>query len=434
MLLGSAALIGGVAVGCDKQSEPEPSGSTSVRSDVPLRVLLVGSEEDASAITRGWGAVTEHPLTVETIAATRDNAESLAESVMASSLSHDVLIYPLMLVAELDATDSITAMADEEFQQAQAEAGDLYAALRNSAARYSGKYIGMPLGAPLPAMIAGEELPSSREDGGEDTLSWEDYDRIVQQRWQGSAAEPSAPGWAGAMYLWRTASNTSWLFHRESFEPLITGDGYVDALALMKTTHDRYEAKLQTPSEVWNAVAAGKLRGGIGFPLARNQNDGEPLLIRNIPGVDEISRVLLDPFSRVVSLSVNCRQSTVAKRFMHWISGGEGSVAVRNQIAGMTNIRNRISQGDGESSSNVVHYDQWLAGRLSAPVSLPTLQIRQGGFYYRTLDEQIVRVLRGEADAATALAEVASQWQAKTKEIGADKQLRAWRRAQGMRG
>lgn len=432
MMLGSAAMIGGAVAGCDRPDESSSTETTSVRRDVPLRVLLVGSEEDASAISRGWGAVTDHPIEIETIDDARDSAIALFDKLMAASVKSDVLIYPLAMVAQLDANDSITALTDEELRANQDEFGDLFAALRNGAARYSGKYIGLPAGAPLPALIAGEELPAPNSD---ETLDWQSYDRIVAESWNGSASEPSAPGWAGAMFLWRAASNTSWLFHRESFEPLITGEAYVDALNQMKTTHARYEAKFQSPDAIWTAVAEGKLRGGIGMPLLRSGASSEPAVIRNMPGVDDITRVLLDPFSPVVSLSVNCRQSSVAKQFIAWIGGGEGSAAVRSQVTAMTVVRTSVRRSDPSSGTGgTPNYDQWLTSRLSSPVSLPTLQVRQGGFYYQVLDEQISRVLQGESEPAAALTEVASQWQAKTDEIGVDKQLRAWRRAQGMRG
>ena len=101
----------------------------------------------------------------------------------------------------------------------------------------------------------------------------------------------------------------------------------------------------------------------------------------------------------------------------------------------MTDTRTQISQNDTSAGSGgTPSYDRWLADRLASPVTLPTLQIQDSGFYYQALDDQIGRVLQGDAEPAAALAEVARQWQAKTKEIGVDEQLRAWRRAKGMRG
>ena len=77
--------------------------------------------------------------------------------------------------------------------------------------------------------------------------------------------------------------------------------------------------------------------GGIAFPQ-RSIEPEDDLQAVNCPGVNDLSKVLLDPFSPVISLSANCRQSTAAKRFIHWISGGEGSEATRQQVSGMTHI------------------------------------------------------------------------------------------------
>ncbi|MDF1839865.1 MAG: hypothetical protein P1U77_00420 [Rubripirellula sp.] len=431
MLLGTSAMIGAAVAGCGAPEEQKPASPRPESRNVPLRILLTGSARDAETMERGWGAIADHSLAIEAIDSTRDDAQALSEQVLSQAQKCDVLIYPLMLASDLEASESITALSDAEVKQCDT-GGELYATLRAGAAIYSGKNIGIPLGASQPAIIAYDELP---DFGREQSLDWESYDDLVKNHWSGSAGEPTAPGYAGAMFLWRAASNTPWLFERETCEPLIDTEPYVETLTQMLTTHTTYKAKLETPEAIWDAVTEGKLQGGIGFPLIRSEANGEPAVIRNLPGVNNISRVLLDAFSPVASLSINCRQSTLAKQFIQWISGGEGSAATRNQISGMTNIRAQVNQNDTSANSgSTPGYDRWLAEQLTAPVNLPTLQIRQGGFYYQVLDQQIRRTLQGEATPKEALAEVAAQWRAKNQEIGTDAQLRAWRRAQGMRG
>ena len=78
-------------------------------------------------------------------------------------------------------------------------------------------------------------------------------------------------------------------------------------------------------------------------------------------------------------------------------------------------------------------YDQWLAERLQTPLTMPTLQILNAGQYYHVLEQQVQKCLRGDAAAQEALGEVAEQWRSITNKVGTEKQLRAWRRAQGMR-
>jgi hypothetical protein len=275
----------------------------------------------------------------------------------------------------------------------------------------------------------GEDQAASRERG---LQTWQAYHDLVVDGWAGQAGEPTAPGWAGAMFLWRVLDEKSWLFDRESLQPLIASEAYVQSLDLMVRTHDRYQTRWQTPQQVWSGVTSGTLRGGIGFPLVRRESAGE-LLIHNLPGGGELGRVLLDPFSTVISLSAQCRQSTAAKRFIQWISGGEGSGAVRQQVWGLTDVRSEAAEEGRQSSRDASDsgYDRWLADRLSSPVTVPGLQLLRAGEYYAALDGQVGRALGGEASAADALAEAARQWQDITSRVGVDQQKRAWRRAQG---
>ena len=133
----------------------------------------------------------------------------------------------------------------------------LFSSVR-AGARYADEYFALPLGAPQPALLSRDSAPA--------VASWEDYDRLVDQEWGGAASEPTAPGWAGAMFLWRTASSKHWLFDRENLQPLIDEPSYVQSLELMTQTHARYQAKHQTPGQIWSAVRTGDLQGGIGFP------------------------------------------------------------------------------------------------------------------------------------------------------------------------
>ena len=64
---------------------------------------------------------------------------------------------------------------------------------------------------------------------------------------------------------------------------------------------------------------------------------------------------------------------------------------------------------------------------------MPTLQLLHGGEYYAALDSQVSRALDGLVTPEQALAEVARRWQVTTERVTVKKQLRAWRRAQGLR-
>lgn len=427
MLVGSTVVAAGWMTGCREQGQQQTQ-STEVRTDVPLRVCLVGSEEDVEAILRGWGAVTDQPLKIERIEPDRSAAANLANAVTTASATSDVMIYPLALVAPASADDAIIPLSDEEFESINQAAGELFPSVRSGAGRYAGQKLALPLGGAQPAVLAaGNNRPKID--------SWAGYDELVRGQWSGSAGEPTGAGWAAAMFLWRAATSVdTWLFSRDSLDPLLNTDPYVEVLDQMTRTHKSYQHPFQTPDQVWRGVVSGQWRGGIGFPVREIVEDGE-CSVSELPGTSELSKVLFDPFSPVISLSSQCRQSETAKRFIEWISGGEGSEDVHRQVGGMTKVRRSMSavQGRQQGSEAINAYRRWLVNRLESSVTLPTLQLIRAGDYYQVLENQVTKALGEQQPPRAALQETASQWRAITEQVGPDKQRRAWRRAQGMR-
>ena len=424
-MMGAAACAVGAVSGCRQESEPVAEKAEE-RRDVPLRIAMLGTDADAEAIRRGWAAVTDQPLDLSPIALSRAGSGSLIDAVAAAAKKSDLVIYPLSLVPELAHQEAIVSLSKSDVDQQVASAGKLLPAVGNGAARYAGDFFAVPLGALLPALLSAEEI-------GE-VESWLEYDRMVDQQWGGKAAEPTASGWAADTFLRRVAGVPSWLFRREDLRPIVDSEPYVDALELMIRTNGRYQSKPRTPGQIWGGIQTGELSAGIGFPAGRQDSDVE-VYVNDLPGEGKTSKVLLDPFTLVLSLSSNCRQSVVAKRFMGWMSGGEASDTVRRSVSGMTVVRGqsgRLAQSD-DSDIGYKSYDDWLVRRLQTPVTLPTLQILRAGQYYQVLDQQVTRALQGIASAQEALNEVARQWQAITETVGTEKQLRAWQRAQGMR-
>ena len=198
---------------------------------------------------------------------------------------------------------------------------------------------------------------------------------------------------------------------------------------------DRYPRKDQTPQQVWDGVADGTLRGGIGYPDLRSELD-DTVILHPMPALTQNSRVLLDPFSPVALMASSCRQTSLTKTFMNWISGGEGSQALRRQIPGMTEIRansGKLSPASG-GQSQLSDYDRALADRLAYSVTMPTLQLLQGANYYQALDRAVIRALRQEVSPKDSLAALATKWQEISEGVGLKQQIRVWRRSQGMRG
>lgn len=417
-LVGAAAVAAGFELGCSKT---EPVAAPAARSSkvVPLRVLLVGEKGDKDFISRGWQAVSEQGLEVNVLPLERADPSGIGDAFLAAAKKADVVIYPLALVGEAARSEAVVEMTTDEVKRIESKFGGLPPTARNGAARYGKSTYALPLGCTLPALIAQARL--------EPLDSWEDYDALVQGEWEGLAAEPTAAGWAGTMFLWRSRNAKSWLFERKDLTPLIHTEPYVKSLELMLQTNSRYVEKDQTPDQIWARVGEGKLRGGIGFPERRSGPVVE-MQLSALPGTVALSKVVLDPFAPVVSLSADCRQTSASKRFIEWMCGGEGSRSVRRQVAGMNDLR------DGASwSGDSAPYDRWLAEQLQAPLIAPCPQLNDAMDYLMVLDQQIRRALVGDAAPQEALDVVAEKWTDLTSSSGVDEQIRAWRMAQGMR-
>ncbi len=411
-----------LAAGC-RAKKAEEAKPTAERRDVPLRIAMVGRGQDAEILTRAWASVMSQPLKFETVDISRQAAGGLSQ-LSDLAKKNDLLIHPLLAIPDLVVAESIVAFTGDEFATAAAELGQVYAAVKNGAAMYAGDLVAVPLGARLPALIATDRVDR--------LATWADYDRWVSDL-DGAGCEPLAPGWAGSMFLWRAASTleTGWLFAREGLTPLVDAQPYIDVLTQMRQTADRYQAGRMAPQEIWAGIQAGKLRGGICFQA--DAEEETPVSVVDLPGAANANRVLLDPFSPVVSISSACRQTGASKQFANWLSGGEGSDSVRRQISGMTATRKNNSDAPTPSQQQGGVYDRWLRRRLEVPVALPAMQLLSGGKYYDVLDQQVGRCLDGATTPEAALGEVAGNWRALNDSVGLEKQERAWRRAQGMR-
>lgn len=376
----------------------------------------MGDDAVADIIRRGWESVSDQGVKIEVIPIDRGAPDAGISRLIEVAKKSDVLAAPLASLADLVAEKSIVPMAGQEVDLLLDQ---LYPALRNGAARYAAQPYAVPIASALPAILSQQTLGPME--------SWSQYDTWVKDEAKGAAGEPTAGGWAATMLMWRVAGTTPrWLFDRENFEPQIADQPYVVALEQMVQTTSRYASARQTPEQIWQGVTTSTLLGGIGFPATAN-DVGSDVMVSDLPSGGEVSKVLFDPLSLVMVLSANCRQTGVSKTFVNWISGGSGSQSTRQQIAVQTPVR-----ADSEERISGA-YSVWLADRLQSPLTLAPMQVLSAGKYYQALNEQVERCLDGKSQPRESLAEVASVWRSITKEIGVDKQLRAWRRAQGMR-
>jgi hypothetical protein len=416
---GLAASSVSVGVGCRETIEPSAT-TAAPREDVPLRVALCGSQADREVLQGGWAAVSSQPLDITTIDAKRDSQDDWVSTLCQSTENSDLVIYPTLAIADLAVTERIAPLSDDEWQRTQDQNGVLHAALRNGVAMYSGNYLAVPLGCNQPAIIATEPIDA--------IATWSDYDHWVQSL-DGAVAEPLADGWAAAMFLWRAASTiqNDWLFGREQLDPLIDSEPYQQVLAQMRETAKRYKNQPSGPEGIWSQLNSGELKGAVGFALPGDTPQLD-FSFHSLPAVG-LNRVFIDPFAPVASLSARCRQSANSKKFIRWLAGGEGVDRIHQQIhrLTMTTVPPDRKVDDWQTEEG---YDRWLSGRLRTPSTVPTLKLHSAPRYYAALDQQVVGCLQGQRDVNEALAAVKDAWTKINREVGIQRQQRAWRRAQ----
>ena len=446
---------------------------------MPLRVLVCGDQAWADAIGTAWGGISEQPLAIEVIphwaASPRGDEASLtvagvdratagakftsafAARLIAAMRRNDVGIVPCGVMADLDETASSITLGPDVTEDAGLAAERFFPVIGQSLMRWRGEPAALPLGCVQPAMLIAADMTTAPGDGGSAGVpeSWEQFIEVAERLRASSSddaptvAEPLAGGAAAKTFLWRAsdAGPSVWLFDRESFEPVLTDEVYVRTLETMRACAATYGGRRLTAGEVWGGVAGGKIKLAIGWPgLSSDPPRVEPIgdvLVAPMPSgggtatsggaadSKAFSAVLPDPDAPIGLLSDRCRQSSAAKRFLIWITGGDGSEMIRRFGPGMTPLRGGET-GDDRSGDGGA-YAPFLKDRLASPQLRPTVRLHGYDRYMAALDEQVLACLDGNRSPADALAAAAQSWAAITAQAGTDRQARAWRLAQGLR-
>lgn len=452
-LAGAASLF--AVAGCTPKPNANPAdetAATSIASEVPLRIVWVGSEGEVETLRRTWQSISEQPLDVRVADSLQSDPASGGDTVSLVEMAAkaDVIVYPLTMMAEMVNENRLMpllgdlATSDEPDMFMSSDRRSVPAALK-VATSFAGERRAVPLGGHLPALLLGETLAS--KSGADSFATWSDYEKSAKRN-EGKFAEPTAVGWAGTMFLWRLASSldATWLFDRETLKPLVDQPEYIDVLEQMsRTIKLSSSTKGQTPGQIYQSILSGELLAGIGFPSKRSEVDdaGDQVTLAKLPSSrigngDEFSimatggdldRVMVNPFMLVGSLASSCRQTTAADRFLDWLAGGEGSESLYRNIDSIIDVQ---SVGSSVTSSAGDGYQTWLRKQLSNPNVVPPLQLIGAPEYYRVLDVAVRDCVHGDASPKATCETIAKDWMSLHRQFDLSTQQRAWRRAQGI--
>lgn len=454
----TATAAGGLAmVGC----KPAPTGETKttakVRGDVPLRVLLCGGQRFSDVLQTAWSGVAAQPLAIRRVDPDSTPAELFQFELQAAMKTADVAIVPMGAMAAIDASSGLLPMTDAMLGQDGLREETLLPTIRESLMKFAGRTVAAPLGAIQPVLaIRRLAMQGNEDDSVTAPVNWDEYHALSKTfRESGSqVAEPLASGWAAKMFLWRAnaANPPVWLFDRQTLAPVIDSQPYVETLATMQRCAEQYDQPFMTPGEVWSRLAKGELRMAITWPAPFSDNDQideiddcEFFTMPRSAPPDSLTQTLVMTNAPVVILSSHCRQSEAATRFVGWLTGGEGTQMIQNAVAGLTLIRypETLASGptdDGGSGDDRVanegtnSYDVVLTRMLSSVLIRTPLQLLDFRRYMASLDDAVLKCLRGEQTPQDALTATAIKWAALHLEVGEKKQAKAWRMAQGLSG
>lgn len=461
LLLGPLALV--AIMGCggnspDLAGQPDAAGSSSGEelaasgiesgaiSSVPLRVIVEDGSDLVPLLQTSWAAVSEQPLEINSVP---------SDALLSSAAACDVIICRTSRMGDLQAAKAASSLPSVFLDSPAVKQDSLLSALKTDGMLWGSEFYSVPMGTVLPVLWGDADFPL------ETLSSWEAYGKAVAALPEGQAAEPLAPGWAALAFLSRAASQTSgvWLFDRQSLQPTLTAPPYLRALQQLAADRAAYPEQLMTPSEVWQALATGQLRVGIGWPTQLEEPTAESsaqlskLQMRPLPQGAEVYvdgwqplgtapiRPVLSHHGSMGLIASSCRQTSIARSFLAWLVSRETHAQLSANSDLFATIRESSTQSDEAEAGLLTRmdpwrerYDLWLVNTLTAGEVVPSLRLPGAEAYYAELDAAVQEVLAGTLEPAAALTRTTQRWEALTEQFGRQKQLSAWRQSQGMRG
>lgn len=474
-----ACLILLTASGCFDRTSNEPKAAGRLLEGVQLKLVVVDDAALVEAVTalRGeWTAQSGAEVAVETL--------TRAELAQRQRIEADAVIAPAAELGPLAERGLIVPLPQQTSFRRDTVAGwgDVLDLLRTSEVVWGDKVCGVPLGSPVFVVYCRNDLLDRL--GLSPPKSWREFDRALaalgersapndsgpqNAEWSG-AVLPLAPGWAGLTLLARAApaakgrSNYSSLFDVNTFEPLIAGPPFVEALeemaAALKGNPD--PSLNADPHEARRAFWQGRCGMAICWPsraggrdLGSQKAEGIAAAVVPLPGgrrVYETSRrrwldrepgdagrvPLLSIAGRVGMISAASSQPEAALQLLLWL-GDEQHIAAVGAASSATTLPRR-SQAENIAAwveppmpeKTAKEYAIDLVQTFESPDCLLALPIPGRDEYLSALDDAVRSAVRGDQPAIEALIATAGRWREISERLGVEKQKLALRRSLGL--
>lgn len=467
------------ASGCFDRAANEPKASGRPLEGVQLKLAIVddaGLVEAVNAVRGEWTAQSGAELTVEPLA-----RDALAG---AERLPADAVIAPAAELGPSAERGLIVPLPQQTSFQRDKVAGwgDLFDLLRTNEVVWGDKVCGIPFGSPVFVVYCRKDLLNRL--GLSPPKDWREFERAAaalseraatsdseskRAEWSGVVL-PLAPGWAGLTLIARAApaakgrSNYSSLFDVNTFEPLIAGPPFVEALEEMAAAVKKNpEPSLRAdPHAARRAFWQGRCGMAITWPshagsrdLPRERAEGFVATIVPLPGnrrVYETSRrrwldrepgdsgrvPLLSIAGRVGMVSAGTSQGEAALQLLLWLADEQHSAAVGGASSATTLSRRSQIENPSAwvepplSEQTAKEYADDLAKTFESPDCLSALPIPGREEYLSALDDAVRSAVRGDQPAIEALIVAAGRWRQISEQLGVEEQKTALRRSLGI--
>ncbi len=478
-LMPAACLAVAFASGCFDRAASEPKAAGRPLEGVQLKLAVVddaGLVEAVNALRGEWTAQSGAELTVEPLA-----RDALAG---AERLPADAVIAPAAELGSLAERGLIVPLPRQASFQRDRVAGwgDLFDLLRTNEVVWGDKVCAVPFGSPVFVVYCRKDLLDRL--GLSPPKDWREFDRSAaalsahaarsdsesqNAEWSG-AVLPLAPGWAGLTLIARAApaakgrSNYSSLFDVNTFEPLIAGPPFVEALEEMAAAvKNNPEPSLKAdPHAARHAFWQGRCGMAITWPsragssdLPRQRAEGFVATIVPLPGgrrVYETSRrrwldrepnesgrvPLLSIAGRVGMVSASSSRGEAALQLLLWLADEQHSAAVGAASSAITlprrsQIENIAAWVESPMSEQTAkEYAKDLMKTFESSDYLSSLPIPGREEYLSVLDDAVRSAVRGDQSAIEALIATAGRWREISERLGVEKQKTALRRSLGL--
>lgn len=469
-----------LAPGCFDQTADEPKAAGRPLEGVQIKLAVVddaGLVEAINALRGEWTAQSGAELSVEPLGL--DGLAGLQR------IGADALIAPAAQLGPLAERGLIVPLPQQASFQRDTAAGwgDVLDLLRTSEVVWGDKVCGIPFGSPVFVVYCRKDLLDRL--GLSPPKNWREFDRAAAAlseraataaagahdgaEWSG-AVLPLAPGWAGITLLARAApaakgrSNYSSLFDVNTFEPLIAGPPFVEALEeIAAAVKKNPEPSLQAdPHAARRAFWLGRCGMAVCWPsraggadLPQQRPEGFVASIVPLPGgrkVYETSRrrwldrepsesgnvPLLSIAGRVGMISAASSQPEAALQLLLWL-GDEQHIAAVGAASSAATLPRR-SQVENAAAwveppmpeQTAKDYAKDLVNTFESADCLAALPIPGREEYLSALDEAVRSAVRGDRAAIEALIATAGRWREISERLGVEKQKTALRRSLGL--